>query len=131
MVLWIILSKNLKVLLKLSDSLEMVARVPIQREEECYSAFSFKFNITFSYQKIYCGCPLKFLLPGLPEVNLYSFDLITLSPCFLFDFLVGDYNLFVEEFRKNSSAPWIMKPAGRAQGVGIFLINRLSQIKKW
>ena len=45
--------------------------------------------------------------------------------------LPGDYNLFVEEFRKNPSAPWIMKPAGRAQGAGIFLINRLSQIKKW
>ena len=45
--------------------------------------------------------------------------------------LPGDYNLFVEEFRKNSSSPWIMKPAGRAQGIGIFLINRLSQIKKW
>lgn len=45
--------------------------------------------------------------------------------------LPGDYNLFVEEFRKNPSSPWIMKPSARAQGVGIFLINRLSQIKKW
>jgi len=45
--------------------------------------------------------------------------------------LPGDYNLFVEEFRKNPSSPWIMKPAGRSQGAGIFLINRLSQIKKW
>lgn len=24
-----------------------------------------------------------------------------------------------------------MKPAGKAQGKGIFLINKLSQIKKW
>eukprot|EP00795_Rhopilema_esculentum_P014337 gene14337-5379_t len=45
--------------------------------------------------------------------------------------LPGDYNLFVEEFRKNPSSTWIMKPAGKSQGVGIFLINRLSQIKKW
>ena len=38
-----------------------------------------------------------------------------------------DYSLFVEEFRKQESATWIMKPSGRAQGQGIFLINKLSQ----
>ncbi|XP_062513741.1 polyglutamylase complex subunit TTLL1-like isoform X2 [Corticium candelabrum] len=45
--------------------------------------------------------------------------------------LPADYNIFVEEFRKNPSSPWIMKPTGKAQGVGIFLVNKLSQIKKW
>ncbi|XP_046851032.1 polyglutamylase complex subunit TTLL1-like [Xenia sp. Carnegie-2017] len=45
--------------------------------------------------------------------------------------LPADYNLFVEEFRKNPSSTWIMKPAARSQGSGIFLINRLSQIKRW
>ncbi|XP_072134633.1 polyglutamylase complex subunit TTLL1 isoform X3 [Mobula birostris] len=45
--------------------------------------------------------------------------------------LPGDYNLFVEEFRKNPTSTWIMKPCGKAQGKGIFLINKLSQIKKW
>ncbi|XP_071485275.1 polyglutamylase complex subunit TTLL1-like [Diadema setosum] len=45
--------------------------------------------------------------------------------------LPADYNLFVEEFRKNPSSTWIMKPTGKARGIGIFLINRLSQIKKW
>ncbi|XP_006866909.1 PREDICTED: probable tubulin polyglutamylase TTLL1 isoform X2 [Chrysochloris asiatica] len=45
--------------------------------------------------------------------------------------LPADYNLFVEEFRKSSSSTWIMKPCGKAQGKGIFLINKLSQIKKW
>ncbi|XP_064634359.1 polyglutamylase complex subunit TTLL1-like isoform X2 [Lineus longissimus] len=45
--------------------------------------------------------------------------------------LPADYNLFVEEFRKNPSSTWIMKPSGKACGVGIFLINRLSQLKKW
>jgi tubulin polyglutamylase TTLL1 len=45
--------------------------------------------------------------------------------------LPADYNLFVEEFRKNPSSTWIMKPAGKARGIGIFLINRLSQLKKW
>ncbi|XP_013378638.1 probable tubulin polyglutamylase TTLL1 [Lingula anatina] len=45
--------------------------------------------------------------------------------------LPADYNLFVEEFRKNPSTTWIMKPCGKARGIGIFLINRLSQLKKW
>uniref|UniRef100_A0A8C9B980 Tubulin tyrosine ligase like 1 n=1 Tax=Phocoena sinus TaxID=42100 RepID=A0A8C9B980_PHOSS len=44
--------------------------------------------------------------------------------------LPADYNLFVE-FRKSPSSTWIMKPCGKAQGKGIFLINKLSQIKKW
>ncbi|XP_067907360.1 polyglutamylase complex subunit TTLL1-like isoform X2 [Heterodontus francisci] len=45
--------------------------------------------------------------------------------------LPADYNMFVEEFRRNPSSTWIMKPCGKAQGKGIFLINKLSQIKKW
>ncbi|KAF5399205.1 Tubulin tyrosine ligase like 1 [Paragonimus heterotremus] len=42
-----------------------------------------------------------------------------------------DYNLFTEEFKRNPSSTWIMKPSGKARGIGIFLINRLSQLKKW
>lgn len=42
-----------------------------------------------------------------------------------------DYSLFVEEFRRNPNAMWIMKPTGKAQGRGIFIINKLAQIKKW
>jgi tubulin polyglutamylase TTLL1 len=45
--------------------------------------------------------------------------------------LPSDYNLFVEEFRKNPSSVWIMRPPDKARGIGIFIINRLSQIKKW
>jgi len=45
--------------------------------------------------------------------------------------LPADYNLFVEEFRKNPNSTWIMKPCGKARGIGIFLINKLSQLKKW
>ena len=45
--------------------------------------------------------------------------------------LPADYSLFVEEFRRNPASTWIMKPARGAQGTGIFLINKLSQIKKW
>ncbi|KAJ3411751.1 putative tubulin polyglutamylase ttll1 [Chytridiales sp. JEL 0842] len=45
--------------------------------------------------------------------------------------LPGDYNLFAEEFRKNPSSVWIMKPTDKARGIGIFIINKLQQIKKW
>ena len=38
-----------------------------------------------------------------------------------------DYSLFVEEFRK-TPVTWIMKPTSKAQGRGIFLINKLSQV---
>jgi len=44
--------------------------------------------------------------------------------------LPADYNLFAEEF-KRTGGTWIMKPAGKARGIGIFLINKLSQLKKW
>mmetsp|Transcript_34178 Transcript_34178/g.97103 ORF Transcript_34178/g.97103 Transcript_34178/m.97103 type:complete len:492 (-) Transcript_34178:15-1490(-) len=42
-----------------------------------------------------------------------------------------EYNMFVEEFKKHSGATWIMKPVGRSQGAGIFLINKLAQIQQW
>ncbi|XP_075213615.1 polyglutamylase complex subunit TTLL1-like [Lycorma delicatula] len=45
--------------------------------------------------------------------------------------LPADYTLFVEEFRKNPMCKWIMKPCGRSRGVGIFLVDRLSQIRNW
>lgn len=49
--------------------------------------------------------------------------------------LPTDYPLFVEEFRRleaeQGKSLWIMKPCAKCQGVGIFLISKLSQIKKW
>lgn len=41
--------------------------------------------------------------------------------------------MFVEEFKKQQpqSKIWIMKPVGAAQGRGIFLIDKLSQISAW
>ncbi|XP_050440530.1 polyglutamylase complex subunit TTLL1 [Adelges cooleyi] len=45
--------------------------------------------------------------------------------------LPADYNLFVEEYRKVGPSTWIMKPVGKSQGTGIFLINKLSKLKKW
>ena len=45
--------------------------------------------------------------------------------------LPGDYNIFAEEFKKYPNATWIMKPTARAQGKGIFLVNKLKQLQKW
>jgi tubulin polyglutamylase TTLL1 len=45
--------------------------------------------------------------------------------------LPADYTLFVEEFRRQPNTMWIMKPTSRSQGKGIFIINKLAQIKKW
>ena len=45
--------------------------------------------------------------------------------------LPADYSLFVEEFKKNPNQMWIMKPSSKAQGKGIFIITKLSQVKRW
>jgi hypothetical protein len=57
--------------------------------------------------------------------------------------LPSEYGLFLEEFKhgggkasaaaagNSSSSTWIMKPIGKAQGKGIFLFNKLSQISDW
>jgi tubulin polyglutamylase TTLL9 len=39
----------------------------------------------------------------------------------------SEYRMLVEEFRRRGGT-WIMKPIGRAQGQGIFLFNKLSQV---
>lgn len=45
--------------------------------------------------------------------------------------LPADYNIFLEEYKRNPSSWWIMKPQNGLQGKGIFLVNKLSQLKKW
>ncbi|KAK3085866.1 hypothetical protein FSP39_009817 [Pinctada imbricata] len=45
--------------------------------------------------------------------------------------LPSEYHIFVEEFKKNPGIIWIMKPAARAQGRGIFLFRRLKDITDW
>eukprot|EP00761_Pharyngomonas_kirbyi_P008034 gb/GECH01008045.1/.p1 GENE.gb/GECH01008045.1/~~gb/GECH01008045.1/.p1 ORF type:complete len:399 (+),score=72.31 gb/GECH01008045.1/:1-1197(+) len=45
--------------------------------------------------------------------------------------LPADYSLFVEEYKKNPSSKWIMKPSGKARGIGIFIVTKLSQLRKW
>jgi len=44
--------------------------------------------------------------------------------------LPREYSMFVEEFKKIGGV-WIMKPIGSAQGKGIFLFTRLSEISDW
>lgn len=58
--------------------------------------------------------------------NLIYMDIVPMTYI-----LPGDYVIFVEEFKKSPHATWIMKPTSRAQGQGIFLVNKLRQIQKW
>eukprot|EP00924_Labyrinthula_sp_SR-Ha-C_P004623 maker-scaffold_1-snap-gene-6.0-mRNA-1 protein AED:0.06 eAED:0.06 QI:0/0/0/1/1/1/3/0/428 len=48
--------------------------------------------------------------------------------------LPREHALFVEEFKKNKHKKenlWIMKPTGKCQGRGIFIIQKLSEVSKW
>ena len=45
--------------------------------------------------------------------------------------LPADYSIFSEEWKKYPNATWIMKPTARAQGKGIFLVNKLKQLQSW
>lgn len=57
------------------------------------------------------------------EAQLYDFIPTTFV-------LPREYAMFVEEFKKTQGV-WIMKPIGSAQGKGIFLFTRLSEISEW
>ena len=57
------------------------------------------------------------------EAELYNFIPTTFV-------LPREYAMFVEEFKKNAGV-WIMKPIGSAQGKGIFLFTKLSEISEW
>ena len=45
--------------------------------------------------------------------------------------LPSEYHIFVEEFKRWPGSIWIMKPAGKAQGRGIFLFRKLKDITDW
>ncbi|KAJ0394119.1 hypothetical protein P43SY_010005 [Pythium insidiosum] len=57
------------------------------------------------------------------EMGSYDFFPVTYT-------LPGEYSIFVEEFRRHQGV-WIMKPTSKAQGKGIFLFTKLSQISDW
>ncbi|KAG7400772.1 hypothetical protein PHYBOEH_004578 [Phytophthora boehmeriae] len=65
------------------------------------------------------------------DVALGSYDFFPVTYI-----LPGEYAIFVEEFKRNQGV-WIMKPIGKqvlllpAQGKGIFLFTKLSQISDW
>lgn len=66
-------------------------------------------------------------LPGGQKVTRYVYlDFIPITYV-----LPSDYNSFVEEYRRSPQTTWILKPTGKSQGEGIFLINKLSKLKKW
>ena len=45
--------------------------------------------------------------------------------------LPAEYGLFEVDYKRNPQQAWIMKPIGKAQGKGIFLFTRISQISDW
>ncbi|KAH8256633.1 hypothetical protein KR026_008673, partial [Drosophila bipectinata] len=45
--------------------------------------------------------------------------------------LPADYQLFVEAFHQSPVSTWIVKPCSKSQGVGIYLVNKLSKLKKY
>ncbi len=44
--------------------------------------------------------------------------------------LPGDMSIFMEEFKRNPTYLWILKPSNRSQGSGIVLVNKLNKVKK-
>eukprot|EP00770_Monocercomonoides_exilis_P002109 MONOS_2093.1-p1 / transcript=MONOS_2093.1 / gene=MONOS_2093 / organism=Monocercomonoides_exilis_PA203 / gene_product=tubulin tyrosine ligase / transcript_product=tubulin tyrosine ligase / location=Mono_scaffold00041:38577-40004(+) / protein_length=391 / sequence_SO=supercontig / SO=protein_coding / is_pseudo=false len=45
--------------------------------------------------------------------------------------LPQDYGIFLEAFKKRPGSLWIAKPLGQAQGRGIFVVSKLSQLADW
>ncbi|RNF01984.1 putative tubulin tyrosine ligase, partial [Trypanosoma rangeli] len=43
----------------------------------------------------------------------------------------NDLHMLKEEFKRQPGSTWIVKPTSLSQGRGIFLINRIVQLKKW
>jgi tubulin polyglutamylase TTLL9 len=46
-------------------------------------------------------------------------------------YMPNEITLFLDEYKKHQNLMWIMKPACKAQGRGIFIITNLNQINTW
>ena len=60
----------------------------------------------------------------LEEAKLYDFFPLTF-------FMPSEFTMFVEEYKHCPGTIWIMKPAGKAQGKGIFLVKNLKEMYQW
>ena len=60
----------------------------------------------------------------LEEAKLYDFFPLTF-------FMPSEFTMFVEEYKHSPGTIWIMKPAGKAQGKGIFLVKNLKEMYQW
>ncbi|KAL0229043.1 hypothetical protein GEMRC1_013663 [Eukaryota sp. GEM-RC1] len=45
--------------------------------------------------------------------------------------LPAELPLFLDHYRRNLNSLWILKPSARAQGFGVFIVNKLSQLQKF
>eukprot|EP00066_Takifugu_rubripes_P025670 XP_011614936.1 PREDICTED: probable tubulin polyglutamylase TTLL9 [Takifugu rubripes] len=63
-----------------------------------------------------------------------EFSRVEASKCDFFPctfVLPSEYHLFLEEFKRTLGSTWIMKPAGKSQGKGIFLFRKLKDIMEF
>ena len=60
----------------------------------------------------------------IEEAKSYDFFPLTFH-------MPSEFTMFVEEYKQNPGTIWIMKPAGKAQGRGIFLVSSLKQLYQW
>lgn len=58
-----------------------------------------------------------------PAIENYDFLPLTFI-------LPGDMSLFLEEFKRVPGSLWILKPANKAQGNGVVLVNKVNKLKK-
>mmetsp|Transcript_29534 Transcript_29534/g.95294 ORF Transcript_29534/g.95294 Transcript_29534/m.95294 type:complete len:442 (-) Transcript_29534:400-1725(-) len=45
--------------------------------------------------------------------------------------LPADHALLADEFRRSPGSMWIMKPTSKSQGIGIFIVRKWSQVRRW
>ncbi len=67
------------------------------------------------------------------EKTVSKAEAAKVSFCPLSFILPSEYSLFLDTFKRTTDprAVWIMKPACRSQGKGIFLVKQLSQVAGW